>query len=251
MNSEFLHRMSRGNCTTQAMFGLSQYRACPLTVVLQQLNLATNDACLLQNIYVCAHSLKKCWEKFEGLARQTRLLGMARQAWQGRYGKLYEPLSTAISTHMADTVQVHTVSTQWPELWAQTLYICCRQTCIIGRFSQYCQGMMYGTVKGQHSPCYNSDHISQILQAMDMRLAPLDTAKIEVLCGMVSHTTIILALLPIPTHPPDYTRIIKLCLYLMLEPCHTNLTFTLTFVPVWNSLPAHIVNSTSPSAFKS
>jgi len=45
---------------------------------------------------------------------------------------------------------------------------------------------------------------------------------------MVSHTMIILALLPIPTHPPNYTLIIKLCLYLMLEPCHTNLTFTLT-----------------------
>ena len=70
-------------------------------------------------------------------------------------------------------------------------------------------------------------------------------------CTMVSHTMIILALFPIPTHPPDYTLIIKLCLYLMLEPWHTNLTFTLTFVPVWNSLPDYIVNSTSPSAFKS
>ena len=48
------------------------------------------------------------------------------------------------------------------------------------------------------------------------------------LCGMVSHTMITLALLSIPTHPPDYTLIIKLCLYLMLEPCHTNLTFLLT-----------------------
>jgi len=31
------------------------------------------------------------------------------------------------------------------------------------------------------------------------------------LCGMISHTMIILDLLPIPTHPPDYTLIIKLC----------------------------------------
>ena len=45
---------------------------------------------------------------------------------------------------------------------------------------------------------------------------------------MVSNTMITLALLSIPTHPPDYTLIIKLCLYLMLEPCHTNLTFLLT-----------------------
>jgi len=48
------------------------------------------------------------------------------------------------------------------------------------------------------------------------------------LCGMVSHTMIILALLPIPTNPPDYTLIIKLFLYFMLEPCHTNLTFLIT-----------------------
>jgi len=37
----------------------------------------------------------------------------------------------------------------------------------------------------------------------------------------------------------------------MLEPYHTNLNFNfINVVPAWNSLPAYIVNSPSPSAFK-
>ena len=113
MKDEFLHPMS---CTVQAVFGLSQYCACPLTVVLYQLILATNDACLLQHIYnVYARSLEKCWGKYGGLTRWTRLLGMARQVWQ---------TVQAIIHHQFCTYgrQVHTVSTQRPTLQAQTLY---------------------------------------------------------------------------------------------------------------------------------
>ena len=134
-----LHPMSRGNCTVQAVFCLSQYRACPLTVVLYQLILATNDACLLQHIYnVYARSLEKWWGKVEGLARWTRLLFMARQVWE---------TVQAIIHHQFCTYgrQVNTMSTQRPELRAQTLYhrhyIYMLQTkVLIGRFSQHCQG---------------------------------------------------------------------------------------------------------------
>jgi len=45
------------------------------------------------------------------------------------------------------------------------------------------------------------------------------------LCGMVSHTTIILALLPIPTHHPNIPSLFVLY---GIELCHTNLTFLLT-----------------------
>jgi len=54
--------------------------------------------------------------------------------------------------------------------------------------------------------------------------------KLKVCYNILNHYSCIpsSSFTPIPTHPPDYTLTTKLCLYLTLEPCHTNLTFLLT-----------------------
>lgn len=111
-------KMSRGNSIMRAVFGLSQYHACPLTVLAK----STHDVCRQHNYVqcLCLHTLRS-WEK-------------------GR--------------------QVHTVAiqkyTQQLEWWAQTLYMCCRQTCIIS-------GYMHGTVRGQTQPVVSSANRMQKL----------------------------------------------------------------------------------------